>query len=89
MFFNRKKVRGEINPVTHKPDTGTWNLDIVATGLETDFEGGVETNMELITTVHNWIAGAPPKSYRTLIKNLENDNLSGVNGDEDNPTEQF
>lgn len=79
MYFNRKKTA----------DTpGTKNLDIIGTGLETDFEGGVETNMSLITTTHNYVANGTIKSYRSLLKEIENDNLSGVNGDEDNPKSQ-
>jgi hypothetical protein len=82
-FFPQKKTASD--------PAGTKSLDIVATGLETAFDGGARTNLELISTVRNWLKYGPSvaKSYLELVKRLENDNLSGVNGDEDNPTSQL
>ncbi len=80
MFFNLKKTRTR---------AGSKNLDIVTTGLETAFDGSVRTNMELIRTIYNWAHGGTVKSYQNLVSHLENENLAGINGDEDNPTEQF
>ena len=41
--------------------------------------------MGLITAIHNWAKLGTQTGYQTLIGRLENDNLAGVNGDEDNP----
>ncbi|MGE3974947.1 MAG: hypothetical protein AB7F59_10515 [Bdellovibrionales bacterium] len=79
-FFPQKK--------SPRDPHGTKFLDIVATGLETGFDGGARTNLELITTIYNWIKLGTVKSYLELVRRLENDNLSGVNGDEDNPKSQ-
>lgn len=65
---------------------GSRYLDILTTGLETAFEGGVEVNMSLIGAIHEWAETGRRTSYQELAAQMEADNLFGVNGDEDNPT---
>ena len=79
-FFSRK--RSDADPL------GTKNLDILANGLATYFSTIGESNMELVKAVDAWAAGRPGKSYQELAAAIDTDNLFGVNGDEDNPTEQ-
>jgi hypothetical protein len=62
------------------------NLNVITAGLETPFDGGVRTDMALIEAVHNWAARGTMTGFKTLMQRLESDNMSGVNGDEDNPT---
>lgn len=62
------------------------NLNIVTAGLETPFDGGVRTDMAMMEAVHNWAQKDTMISFKTLLHRLENDNMAGVNGDEDNPT---
>ena len=77
-FFDRKK--------SLKDPYGTKGLDVITAGLPTPFEGGVETDMSLIQAIHNWAERGTMTGYKELMRRLENDNLAGVNGDEDNPT---
>ncbi len=76
MFFGRKKSASSPN--------GTKDLDIVTTGLEAPFEGSVEVDVDFITSVHRWAKLGTVTGYAELIRRLENDDLAGVNGDEDN-----
>jgi len=62
------------------------NLNVITAGLETPFDGGVRTDVGMIEAVHNWAARGTMVGFRTLMQRLESDNMSGVNGDEENPT---
>ena len=62
------------------------DLNVITAGLETPFDGGVRTDVALIESVHNWAARGTMVGFKTLMKRLENDNMAGVNGDEENPT---
>lgn len=62
------------------------NLNVITAGLETPFDGGVRTDTSIIEAVHRWAAQGTMVSFKTLMNRLENDNMAGVNGDEDNPT---
>jgi hypothetical protein len=62
------------------------NLNVITAGLETPFDGGVRTDMGMIEAVHNWVSRGTMVGFKTLMQRLESDNMSGVNGDEDNPT---
>lgn len=61
------------------------NLNVITAGAPTPFDGGVETDMSMLEAVHNWVYRGTKLGYRTLMQRLENDNLAGVNGDEENP----
>lgn len=78
-FFAKKKIPGSSDR------KGSKYLDILTTGLETAFEGGVEVNMSLIGAIHKWAESGKRTSYQELAAQMEADNLFGVNGDEDNP----
>jgi hypothetical protein len=77
LFFDRKK--------TESDPTGTKMLDIITSAAEASFGSGVQTNFSLINSVHKWAKTGRATSYQALMKRLEDDNLAGVNGDEDNP----
>lgn len=70
-FFKRKERR---------------NLNVITAGLETPFDGGDRTDMTLIEAAHNYLSRGTMVGFKTLMHRLENDNMAGVNGDEDNPT---
>ena len=80
MYFDRKK--------TAKDPNGTKKLDIFTNGLATTFDSmqnsnaaltrAIETSLEYATGGSNFV------SFQTLAKQIDSDNLFGVNGDEDN-----
>src|SRR6185295_4508102 len=80
MFFDRKRVKNSADL------KGSKYLDILATGLETAFDGSEKTDMALIDAIHQWAKTGQETSYQTLAVRMEADNLFGINGDEDNPT---
>ncbi len=80
MFFAMKQIPGS------RDRKGSRFLDVLTTGLETAFQGSVATNLALIKAVHTWALAGEQTSYQTLAEEMENGNLFGVNGDEDNPT---
>ena len=47
MFFNRKKSDSD--------PKGTKNLDIVTTGSEAPFDASIETDLDMILAIHNWV----------------------------------
>lgn len=81
VFFEKKRVPDS------KDKKGSKYLDILTTGLETAFDGSVQTNMALINAIHTWASTGEKTSYQDLAKEMESNNLFGVNGDEDNPKE--
>ena len=80
MFFAKKIIPGSHDK------KGSKYLDVMTTGLETAFDGSVETDMAVIQAVNNWAETGNRVSYQELAKKMESKNLFGINGDEDNPT---
>lgn len=66
---------------------GTRNLDIFANGLSTYFNVMHETDTVLIKAIHDWATQGQWTSYQEMAALIDSDNLFGINGDEDNPTE--
>lgn len=77
MFFGRKRS-------TRDP-RGTRNLDILTNGLATYFNVTHDTNVALISAIDAWANGKARVSYQEFARQIDSDNLFGVNGDEDNP----
>ncbi|MBS1963821.1 MAG: hypothetical protein JST04_16545 [Bdellovibrionales bacterium] len=63
---------------------GTKQLDIITNGLATGYTTQ-DTNMVLVKAVHAWATEGRRANYTELANLLELENLTGVNGDEDNP----
>lgn len=76
MYFGRKK-----SPADPK---GTKNLDILTNGLATYFSVMHDTNLAVVDAVEAWASGKAAVSYQTLARQIDSDNLFGVNGDQDN-----
>jgi hypothetical protein len=77
MYFSRKR--------TQKDEDGTKNLDIMTNGLATYFSTIQDANGALIKAIDTWASSGKWTSYQELAKQIDSDNLFGVNGDEDNP----
>ncbi len=82
-YFNAKYLERK---QSRRDPRGTKNLDIITTGLATSFFTENETNLALIQSIADWAAGKRVVSYQELARQIDTDNLLGVNGDEDNPT---
>lgn len=82
MYFDRK--------VTSKDPKGTKKLDIFTNGLSTYFHVMPDSNKALAVAFEKALgyaqSGKGFVSYQTLAKQIDSDNLFGVNGDEDNET---
>ncbi len=78
-YFMRKK----------SPDDpkGTYNLDILTNGLSTYFSVMTPTNLAFINAIEMWASDQKIISYQEIARSIDSDNLFGINGDEDNPTE--
>lgn len=79
-YFDRK--------VTTKDPKGTKKLDIFTNGLSTAFDAMPDASAALAVALEKAInyaeAGNGFVSYQTLAKQIDSNNLFGVNGDEDN-----
>lgn len=80
MYFDRK--------VTAKDPKGTKKLDIFTNGLSTYFHVMPDSNKAIAVAFEKALGYAQSGngfvSYQTLAKQIDSDNLFGVNGDEDN-----
>jgi len=80
MYFERK--------VSAKDPKGTKKLDIFTNGLSTYFHTMPDSNKAIAIALEKALgyaqSGAGFVSYQTLAKQIDSDNLFGVNGDEDN-----
>lgn len=80
MYFERK--------VTAKDPNGTKKLDVFTNGLSTYFHVMPDSNKAIGIALEKALgyaqSGAGFVSYQTLAKQIDSDNLFGVNGDEDN-----
>ncbi len=81
MYFDRK--------MTEQDPRGTKNLDIFTNGLATYFYVMHDTNLALISAIEDWASGGEIQSYQQLAEQIDSENLFGINGDEDNPTELY
>lgn len=74
--------------MTSKDPNGTKKLDIFTNGLATDFEAMPASSSALAMALEKALnyakAGNGFVSYQTLAKQIDSDNLFGINGDEDN-----
>lgn len=74
--------------VSDKDSKGTKMLDIFTNGLSTYFSEMPNSNIALITAVEKSLNYAQNNnkfvSYQTLAKQIDSENLFGINGDEDN-----
>lgn len=77
MYFNRKR--------TSSDPQGTKNLDIFTNGLATYFAVMHDSNLALIKAVELYFESGTRMSYQSLAKEIDSNNLFGINGDEDNP----
>lgn len=78
-YFDRK--------VTATDKNGTKKLDIFTNGLATYFDAMPASNRAIAQALEKALNYASKKtyvSYQTLAKQIDSDNLFGVNGDEDN-----
>lgn len=78
-FFERKKSATDM--------AGTKNLDVITNGLATYFSVIDDTDYYLIDAITEWAQGGRVFSYQELADISDTNNLYGVNGDEDNPTD--
>ena len=81
-YFNRKRAKGKKSVDT----TGTKNLDIMANGLATAFEGMDEVDLALVNAIDKFAQRKTWTSFQRIARDVDTDNLFTVNGDEDNPT---
>lgn len=63
---------------------GTLNLDIITNGLATYFNVLESANIAVVKAVYLWAIKGIKTSYQQLILETDSDNLTAVNGDEDN-----
>lgn len=63
----------------------TESLDILTNGLATEFEEDAGRDLMLIDAILLWTEGERPPSYQELAKQMDQENLFAVSGDEDNP----
>ena len=77
MYFGPKRSAQDVN--------GTKNLDILTNGLATYFEVMHETNLAIVKAIELWATKGTWTSYQELAKQIDSENLFGINGDEDNP----
>jgi hypothetical protein len=79
-YFDRK--------VTAKDPKGSKSLDIFTNGLSTFFHVMPASNKAIAIALEKALSyaqtGAGFVSYQTLAKQIDSDNLFGINGDEDN-----
>ncbi|RPJ79264.1 MAG: hypothetical protein EHM20_01865 [Alphaproteobacteria bacterium] len=79
-YFERK--------MTEKDPKGTRQLDIFTNGLATTFDSMTASSTALAIALEKSLnyanAGNGFVSYQTLAKQIDSDNLFGINGDEDN-----
>ncbi|MFA6237817.1 MAG: hypothetical protein WC635_10855 [Bacteriovorax sp.] len=79
-YFDRK--------VTAKDAKGTKKLDIFTNGLSTTFDSMTASSTAIAVALEKSLnyaeAGTNFVSYQTLAKQIDSDNLFGINGDEDN-----
>ncbi|MEK7690600.1 MAG: hypothetical protein AAB425_06240, partial [Bdellovibrionota bacterium] len=73
--------------MTDADPKGTRNLDILTNGLATFFTAIPGSVSGVLQAVDYWAAGKATFTYQSLISDIDSDNLLGVNGDDDNPTE--
>ena len=66
---------------------GSKNLDVITNGLATYFSVIDDTDYYLIDAITEWAQGGRVFSYQELADISDTNNLYGVNGDEDNPTD--
>jgi len=79
MYFDRK--------VSEKDPKGTKKLDIFTNGLSTYFHVMPDSNKAIAIAIEKALGYAQNGefvSYQTLAKQIDSNNLFGVNGDEDN-----
>ncbi|NOT78356.1 MAG: hypothetical protein HOP07_05070 [Bacteriovoracaceae bacterium] len=80
MYFDRK--------ISTKDPKGTKKLDIFTNGLSTYFHVMPDSNKAIAIALEKALGyaqtGAGFVSYQSLAKQIDSDNLFGVNGDEDN-----
>jgi hypothetical protein len=78
-YFERK--------ATSKDPNGTKKLDIFTNGLATYFSTMPNSNRNIAIALEkalNYASTGTYVSYQTLAKQIDSDNLFGINGDEDN-----
>ena len=78
-YFKRKRTKLD--------RAGSKNLDIFANGLSTYFHVMHETDMALIRAIDAYATRGEWKSYQQMAREIDSDNLFGINGDEDNPVQ--
>lgn len=81
-YYNLEYMKRKRSPTDR---AGTKNLDIFANGLATYFHVMHETDMALIRAIDAYATRGEWKSYQQLAREIDSDNLFGINGDEDNP----
>jgi hypothetical protein len=70
--------------ITLLDSKGTKTLDILTNGLSTAFNTMTTSNTSLAKALEKALSGNGFVSYQTLAKEIDSNNLFGINGDEDN-----
>lgn len=79
-YFERK--------MTEDDPAGTKNLDILTNGIEGFFDGFDRVTLNVVDAVTDWAEGKRITNYQTLLREMNTRSyLTGINGDEDNPTQ--
>ncbi|GIL17358.1 MAG: hypothetical protein BroJett040_11090 [Oligoflexia bacterium] len=86
-FFNGCSSYPYYNSYYFSRKGGTKNLDILTNGLATYFSAIVPSTYQVIKAIDQWATSGRKVSYQEIIEEADSNNLLGVNGDEDNPTE--
>jgi hypothetical protein len=72
---------------TSEDPAGTKNLDILTNGIEGFFDGFDRVSMNIVDAVTEWADGGRKANYQTMLRRMNTSSyLTGINGDEDNPT---
>jgi hypothetical protein len=79
MYFSRK--------ATSEDPKGIRKLNIITDGLSTGFVASMGSDLVLVRAVDDWANSRDVWTYQRIVDEIDSDNLAGVNGDEENPTE--
>jgi hypothetical protein len=82
-YYNRDYFRRKAECGNPNDKEGTFNLDVVTNGLATGADTDIHTDLTYIGATLRWAMGKGSMSYQAMAKQLDSDNLLGVNGDED------
>jgi hypothetical protein len=82
-YYNRDYFRRKIGCGGPADKEGTEKLDVLTNGLETYFIDMPKGDLTLIRAIVYWALGKGSPTYQAIAKEVDSNNLFGVNGDTD------